>query len=626
MSSMTIEAFGVDLGTTNSCVAVFQNNGVEVIAHTSTGNRTVPSWVAFHPETGERLIGEAAKNQVISNPGNTIFDAKRFIGREWNDVSVQRNLKHMTCKMVEVGGRPNFELVIKGETKHFTPEEISAMVMGEMRQVAETYVGHELKKVVVTVPAYFNDAQRQGTKDACHIAGLEVLRLIQEPTSASIAYGLDKMTGEEEKNILVVDCGGGTHDISLLNISEGVFEVKATAGDANLGGEDIDQIMTDYCVREFKKKTGKDVGGETKARRRIQNACERAKRTLSTATIANVEIESLYEGEDLNLVVTRAKFEDLCGDLFRRIMEPVHKVMVDAKMDKQRIDEIVLVGGTTRIPKIQTMLRDFFGKEPCAGINPDECVAYGAAVQAAVLTGVQSDKTDSLLLLDVCPLSLGIETSGNVMTTLIKRNTTIPAKKTQVFSTFSDNQPSVTIKILEGERARSVDNNTLGTFQLEGIPPAPRGVPQISITYDLSADGILEVSAEIENQEGSRKSLIITNDKKNLTDEQIKRMIDEAEKYKEEDKKFQERIESKNSLESMLYQLKSANLSEERKSQLEEEIKWFDDHPSEEKEVYEEKKAKLSAWLQEDLRKPSATSAATETSTEVPEVKIDEVD
>jgi L1 cell adhesion molecule like protein len=308
-------------------------------------------------------------------------------------------------------------------------------------------------------------------------------------------------------------------------------------------------------------------------------------------------------------------------------MEPVHKVMVDAKMDKQGIDEVVLVGGTTRIPKIQTMLREFFGKEPCAGINPDECVAYGAAVQAAILTGVQSDKTDSLLLLDVCPLSLGIETSGNVMTTLIKRNTTIPAKKTQVFSTFSDNQPSVTIKILEGERARSTDNHTLGTFQLEGIPPAPRGVPQISITYDLSADGILEVSAEIENKEGSRKSLTITNDKKNLTDEQIKRMIDEAEKYKEEDKKFQERIESKNSLESMLYQLKSANLSEERKSQLEEEIKWFDDHPSEEKEVYEEKKTMLSAWLQEDLRTPSATTTATDTSTEeVPEVKIDEVD
>lgn len=624
---MTIEAFGVDLGTTNSCVAIFQNNAVEVIAHTSTGNRTVPSWVAFHPETGERLIGEAAKNQVVSNPTNTIFDAKRFIGREWNDASVQRNLKHMTCKVVEVNGRPNFELVIKGETKRFTPEEISAMVMGEMRQVAETYVGHELKKVVVTVPAYFNDAQRQGTKDACHIAGLEVLRLIQEPTSASIAYGLDKMTGEEEKNILVVDCGGGTHDISLLNISDGVFEVKATAGDANLGGEDIDQAMTEFCVREFRKKTGKDVTEEKRARRRIQNACERAKRTLSTATIANIEIESLYEGEDLNLVLTRAKFEDLCADIFRRVMEPVQKVMVDAKIDKQGIDEIVLVGGSTRIPKIQTMLREFFGKEPCAGINPDECVAYGAAVQAAVLTGVQSEKTDSLLLLDVCPLSLGIETSGNVMTTLIKRNTTIPAKKTQTFSTFSDNQTTVTIKILEGERARSADNNMLGTFQLEGIPPAPRGVPQISITYDLSADGILEVSAEIENQAGSKKSLTITNDKKNLTDEQIKKMIDEAEKYKEEDKKFQERIEAKNSLESMLYQLKSMELPEERKTQLEEEIKWLDDHPSEDKEVYEERKTKISAWIQEGLSKPSAADAAATTASETaPEVKIDEVD
>lgn len=619
--SMTIEAFGVDLGTTNSCVAVFQNNAVEVIAHTSTGNRTVPSWVAFHPETGERMIGEAAKNQVISNPANTIFDAKRFIGREWSDPSVQRNRKHMTCNMVEVGGRPNFELIIKGETKRFTPEEISAMVMGEMRQVAEAYVGHELKKVVVTVPAYFNDAQRQGTKDACHIAGLEVLRLIQEPTSASIAYGLDKMKGDEEKNILVVDCGGGTHDISLLNISDGVFEVKATAGDANLGGEDIDQILTEYCVREFKKKTGKEIADHTRARRRIQNACERAKKTLSTASIANIEIEALLDGEDLNLVLTRAKMEDLCADLFRRVMEPVQKVMVDAKMDKRRIDEIVLVGGSTRIPKIQAMLHDFFGKEPCAGINPDECVAYGAAVQAAVLTGVQSDKTDSLLLLDVCPLSLGIETSGNVMTVLIPRNTTIPAKKTQTFSTFSDNQPSATIKILEGERARSADNNTLGTFQLEGIPPAPRGVPQISVTYDLSADGLLEVSAEIENQAGSKKSLTITNDKKNLTDEQIKRMLDEAEKYREEDKKFKERIESKNSLESMLYQLRSMELPEERKTELEEEIRWLEEHPTEDKEVYDERKTKVSAWLQEGLTKPPA--AATETS---PEVKIDEVD
>jgi L1 cell adhesion molecule like protein len=627
MSSMTIEAFGVDLGTTNSCAAVYQNNVVEVIAHTATGNRTVPSWVAFHPETGERLIGEAAKNQVVSNPANTIFDAKRFIGREWDDPSVQSNRKHMTCKMVNVGGRPVFEMEIKGETKRFTPEEISAMVMGEMKQITEAYVGHELKKVVVTVPAYFNDAQRQGTKDACVIAGLEVLRLIQEPTSASIAYGLDKMKENEEKNVLIVDIGGGTHDVSLLNISDGVFEVKATAGDSNLGGEDIDQLLAEYCIKEFEKKTHKNLTGQTKARRRVQNACERAKRTLSMATTAMIEIDSLFEGEDLNLTITRARMEDLCSDLWRRIMDPVHKVMVDAHIDKKGIDEVVLVGGTSRIPKIQSLLRDFFGKEPNAGINPDECVAYGAAVQAAVLTGVKSEKTDSLLLLDVCPLSLGIETSGNIMTPLIKRNTTIPAKKTQIFSTFSDNQPSVTIKILEGERPRSADNNTLGTFQLEGIPPAPRGVPKISITYDLSADGILEVSAEIENQEGSKKSLTITNDKKNLSEEQIKRMIDEAEQYKEEDKKFQERIESKNSLESMLYQLKSMELSEERKKNVEEEIQWLDSHPEEDKDVYEERKTKISAWMQEDLAKPSAADTTTAT-TDVPvnDVKIDEVD
>jgi len=605
-------AFGCDLGTTNSCAAVFENNKVEVVAHNSTGLRTVPSWVAFHPETGERLIGDAAKNQVVSNPENTIFDAKRFIGRSWDDPVVQKNKAHMTCKVVNVNNKPYFEVTVKGETKQFSAEEISAMVMGEMKAITEAYLGYEVNKVVVTVPAYFNDAQRQATKDACRIAGLEVLRLIQEPTSASIAYGMDKIKGEEEKNILVFDFGGGTHDVSLLTISDGIFEVKATSGDSNLGGEDIDQALVQYCIAEFKKKTRLDVSGEKKAKRKIQNACERAKRTLSAATTATIEIDSLFQGEDFNMVLTRAKMEDIGSDIFKRTMEPVRKVMEDRNMSKSQIDEVVLVGGSTRIPKIQSMLKDYFGKEPSTGINPDECVAYGAAVQAAVLTGVESDKTDNIVLLDVCPLSLGIETSGDMMTVLIKRNTTIPAKKTMPFSTFSDNQPSATIKILEGERPRSRDNNVLGTFQLDGIPPAPRGVPKIIVTYDLSTDGILEVSAEIENQSGSKKSLTITSDKKNLSAEQIQKMIDEAERYKEEDTKFKERVEAKVSYESNLYQTKTMEMiPDSLKTKIDEEITWLENHPDEEKEVYLERKEAFTKLVSEAMSAAAATPTPT---------------
>jgi len=627
---MTIKAFGVDLGTTNSCSAVFENNKVEVIAHTTTGNRTVPSWVSFNPETGERLVGDAAKNQVVSNPKNTIFDAKRFIGRTWDDPVVQKNKTHLTCNLVEKNNKPHFEVEIKGEKKLFTPEEISSMVMGEMKAITEAYLGYELKKVVVTVPAYFNDSQRQGTKDACAIAGLEVLRLIQEPTAASIAYGLDKMKEGEEKNILVFDCGGGTHDVSLLNISDGIFEVVATSGDSNLGGEDIDVRMVDHFAKEFQKKTGLDLTGKTRPLRRIQNACERAKRTLSSASTATIEIDSLYEGHDFNMVLTRAKFEDLAADIFRRTMEPVYKVLADGKLGKAQIDEVVLVGGTTRIPKIQSMLKDYFGKDPCTGINVDEAVAVGASIQSAILTGIQSEKTDNIVLLDVCPLSLGIETAGDMMTVLIPRNTTIPAKKTQTFSTFSDNQPSATIKILEGERARSADNHTLGTFQLEGIPPAPRGVPKINVTYDLSADGILEVSAEVEGKEGTKKNLTITNDKKNLSEEEIKRMIDEAEQFKEQDKKFKEQVEAKNLYESILYQAKSQDkLPEEVKTKIQEEIKWLEEHPNEEKEVYDERRTKIMEFLQ-----PPTPSPETATDTTPPEefkatddnIKIEEVD
>lgn len=625
---MKVEAFGCDLGTTNSCAAVYENNKVEVIAHTTTGNRTVPSWVSFDPETGERLIGEAAKNQVVSNPKNTIFDAKRFIGRTWDDPVVQKNKTHLTCDLVEKNNKPHFQVEIKGEKKLFTPEEVSAMVMGEMKAITEAHLGYPINKVVVTVPAYFNDSQRQATKDACRIAGLEALRLIQEPTAASIAYGLDKMKEGEEKNILVFDLGGGTADISLLNISEGVFEVIATSGDSNLGGEDIDIRLVEHCAKEFKKKTGLDLTGKTRPLRRIQNACERAKRTLSSASSATIEVDSLYEGQDFSIVLTRAKFDDLAADIFRRAMELVNKVMVDGKIGKNQIDEVVLVGGTTRIPKIQNMLKDYFGKDPCNGINPDESVAYGASIQAAILTGVQSDKTDSIVLLDVCPLSLGIETAGEMMTVLIPRNTTIPAKKTQTFSTFSDNQPSATIKILEGERARSADNHTLGTFQLDGIPPAPRGVPKINVTYDLSSDGILEVSAEVEGKEGTKKNLTITNDKKNLSDEEIKRMVEEAEQFKEQDKKFKERIEAKNGLESMLYQVKSQpNLPEETKKVVEEEIQWLEEHPQEEKEVYDEHRDKLIALLTPPTQQPEPEPTQTqEKKEEENNVKIEEVD
>lgn len=616
-------AFGVDLGTTFSCSAVFENNKVEVIAHSSTGNRTVPSWVAFHPETGERLIGEAAKNQAASNPENTIFDAKRFIGRTFDDPSVQKNIPHMTCKVVNVDNRPQFEVKVGGEIKRFTPEQISGMVMGEMKAITEAYLGYAVEKVVVTVPAYFNDAQRQATKDACKIAGLEAIRLIQEPTSASIAYGLDKMKGEEEKNVLVFDCGGGTHDVSLLNICDGIFEVKATSGDANLGGEDIDQKLVEYCMNEFKKKSRCDISSQQRARRRLQNACERAKRQLSSATTATIEIDSLYQGHDFNIVLTRAKLEDLCHDIFRRTMEPVYKVMADAKVGKSQIDEIVLVGGSTRIPKIQKMLKEYFGKEPCSGINPDECVAYGAAIQASILTGVKSEKTDNIVLLDVCPLSLGIETAGDVMTVLIPRNSTIPAKKTQVFSTFSDNQPSATIKVLEGERPRSVDNHTLGTFQLDGIPPAPRGVPQIKVTYDISADGILEVSAEIENQSGSKKSLTITHDKKNLSDEDIQRMIDEAERFKEEDKKFKERVDAKNSYESFLYQVKTS-----QPDLVKEDIEWLDTHPDENAEVYKERLEELQKKMGATMEQSSSaqTDPTPPATSNESNVKIEEVD